>query len=643
MADYRALAEQDIVGRCVVRDAAFVYVNARFAALTGFDGEALVGRDPHDVFVVETVRSDGDGAADGGDPDDVHTFLDGRHPPPDAEHSHRVTVRRADRSPLETTARFARIEYQGDPATLVVVVPPASVRTDTGSVLERATADLVRAADRDDVCAVAVEAASDVLGFEAVAAYALDQSDTLSAVTSTGSTVTLPPTLPTEGAVWMAFLSDTSRVVSGEACGLDPAVDLLVAPLGDAELLVAASAATRPLDAAVELVDLLATNVEAALDRVRREKRLERLHEATRDLMSAETETDIAAVAIDTATDVLHHDICGVHLYDADRDVLVPVAASERTRTFLGTDGELPAFERGGSLAFDVFETGETHVYDHVNEAPGVMDPETQLRSELIVPIGDRGVFLAGSVLPAHFDETDVSLANVLCANVEAALDRADREAAFRDQQVELEERNDRLDEFASVVSHDLRNPLNVAQGRLELAREECDSDHLDAVAESHDRMVELIDDLLTLARQGRGLGATEPVDLTELVLTCRQAFDGLDVDVVDRLTVDADRSRLRELVENLLRNAAEHAGPDPTVRVGALGAPDDPTGFYVEDDGPGVPESDREEVFEQGYSTDPEGTGFGLAIVRAVADAHGWDVRLTDGGDGGARFEFSF
>jgi signal transduction histidine kinase len=208
---------------------------------------------------------------------------------------------------------------------------------------------------------------------------------------------------------------------------------------------------------------------------------------------------------------------------------------------------------------------------------------------------------------------------------------------------VELEERNDRLDEFASVVSHDLRNPLNVAQGRLELAREECDSDHLDTVAESHDRMAELIDDLLTLARQGRGLGATEPVDLTELVLTCRQAFDALDVDVVDRLTVEADRSRLRELVENLLRNAAEHAGPDPTVRVGALGAPDDPTGFYLEDDGSGIPKGERDAVFEQGYSTDPDGTGFGLAIVRAVADAHGWDVRLTDGQDGGARFEFSF
>ncbi|AUV83243.1 hypothetical protein C2R22_17665 [Salinigranum rubrum] len=554
-----------------------------------------------------------------------------------------MTIRRRNRPPLEATVRVTRIEYDGAPATLAVVVPSASARTDAGSVLERATADLVRATDRHDVCSVAVAAASEILGFEAVAAYALDDSGTLSTVASTTSGATLPAELPTEGAVWLAFLSGDSRVVPGEECGLESDADLLVVPLGDAELLVAAAVPDRRLDTAAELVDLLATNVGAALGRVRRERRLERLHEATRGLMVAETESEIAEVAIDTAQDVLQHDLCGLHLYDADRDVLLPVAASERTREFVGTDGELPTLERGDSLAFDAFETGETRVYDRVNEVDGVMDPTTEIRSELLVPLGDRGVFLAGSVLPGHFDETDVSLAKVLCANVEAALERAERETAFREQRAELEERNGRLDEFASVVSHDLRNPLNVAQGRLELAREECESEHLDAVAQSHDRMAELIDDLLTLARQGRGLDDTERVALTELALTCRQAFEAVELAVVDDLTVEADRSRLRELVENLLRNAVEHAGPDPTVRLGALGAPDDPVGFYVEDDGPGIPEDDREQVFEHGYSTDADGTGFGLAIVRAVADAHGWDVEVTEGSDGGARFEILF
>ena len=63
---------------------------------------------------------------------------------------------------------------------------------------------------------------------------------------------------------------------------------------------------------------------------------------------------------------------------------------------------------------------------------------------------------------------------------------------------------------------------------------------------------------------------------------------------------------------------------------------------FYVEDDGPGVPEADRDDVFEAGYSGSAEGTGFGLSIVRRVAEAHGWTVRVIDGAAGGARFEFT-
>jgi signal transduction histidine kinase len=80
-----------------------------------------------------------------------------------------------------------------------------------------------------------------------------------------------------------------------------------------------------------------------------------------------------------------------------------------------------------------------------------------------------------------------------------------------------------------------------------------------------------------------------------------------------------------------------EHAGEDVTVTVGDLDG-----GFYVADDGPGIPESDRERVFETGYSTSDGGTGFGLEIVATVATAHGWDVRVTDAADGGARFEFT-
>ena len=202
----------------------------------------------------------------------------------------------------------------------------------------------------------------------------------------------------------------------------------------------------------------------------------------------------------------------------------------------------------------------------------------------------------------------------------------------------EIERQKERLEEFTSVVSHDLRNPLNVADGRVELAREACGSEHLDAASDALDRMGELIDDLLGLARSGDRIDEAVPVDLGTAVEDSRRNVDG-DLTVVaatDR-RIRADPSRLGQVFENLFRNAVEHAGSDVTVTVGDLAA-----GFYVEDDGPGVPEDDREAVFDAGYSTTHDGTGFGLSIVRQVANAHGWTVRATGGTDGGARFEIT-
>ena len=101
--------------------------------------------------------------------------------------------------------------------------------------------------------------------------------------------------------------------------------------------------------------------------------------------------------------------------------------------------------------------------------------------------------------------------------------------------------------------------------------------------------------------------------------------------------TVTADRSRLQQLLENLFGNAIEHAGEDVMITVGMF---DD--GFFVSDDGTGIPESERDDVFEPGYSGSEGGTGFGLSIVERVADAHGWEIHVTESTDGGARFEIT-
>jgi len=198
---------------------------------------------------------------------------------------------------------------------------------------------------------------------------------------------------------------------------------------------------------------------------------------------------------------------------------------------------------------------------------------------------------------------------------------------------------NERLEEFTSIVSHDLRNPLNVASGRLELAAEECASDHFDDIEQALNRMETLIDNLLTLAREGKAVTDTQLVDLTAMINGCWENVEtnqAVLVTNIDR-SVWADKSRLKQLFENLFRNAVEHGGADVTVTVGRL---DD--GFYIEDDGSGIPSDKRDDIFEAGYSRWADGTGFGLSIVEQIVTAHDWQIRVTDGSDGGARFEIT-
>ncbi len=475
-------------------------------------------------------------------------------------------------------------------------------------------------------------------------------------------------------------------------------------------------------------------------------QRIEELHEVASQMEACQTADALCDLTVDAAESILQFDICGIDLIDDE--YFVPAAIS----TGMTNDGYTKLRTDQG-VAGKTHQNHETYVIEDVRDEPDAAPAQAEYRSLLSVPVGDVGVFQAGSRDVAAFDHDDAELAELLVSHTAETLRRIRSQSALRESEgkyrtlveqshdaiyiyhddtfefvnkrvceltgytrdellgmniwdliypsdretveriasgrtqdgrsphyearvitkggdilhiefsvrvityegrsanlgsardvtdrkkrkQELKRQNERLEEFASVISHDLRNPLNVAQGNLELARERGDEHHFEKTKSSLQRMESLIADLLTLARQGQVVSDTESVELETVV---QQAWANVETRdktlvVADLDTINADHGRLQELFENLFRNAVDHAGDGTTVRVGELA-----DGFFIEDDGPGIPPEERDAVFEHGHTTAKGGSGLGLSIVKGIANAHGWSICVRDGTDGGACFQ---
>ena len=267
--------------------------------------------------------------------------------------------------------------------------------------------------------------------------------------------------------------------------------------------------------------------------------------------------------------------------------------------------------------------------------------------------------------------ELDVDLSPVTVDGDRLVLGVVHDVTTDRERERALLRRKERLEEFAGVVSHDLRGPLNVVEGELHRYRETGAAEHLDAVEAAACHLDRVVADLLDLAKDGRTVGEMEPVSLEAMARRAWSLVDdrGATLLVTGDSTVRADPGRLTRALENLFRNAVEHGSTSPRsqaredsvehgstsrreptvgsiegrpradelgIRVGPLA---DGEGFFVADDGPGIPADERERAFAPGFTTAADGTGLGLAIVRRIFEAHGWSTEVTESEDGGARF----
>ena len=174
---------------------------------------------------------------------------------------------------------------------------------------------------------------------------------------------------------------------------------------------------------------------------VERETALSDLYDASRELLAATTPTEIAEIAVGTASEALDLPVSGLFRYDEDADALVPVALSERARELFGE----PVFSRGEALAWQTFQAGETRVYDAVDENEGRHNPETPIRTELHVPVGEEHLLVSGSTDDVEFDDYQIDFAESLAAHTAVASQRAERDAELRRYETVFETIEDRV------------------------------------------------------------------------------------------------------------------------------------------------------------------------------------------------------
>jgi PAS domain S-box-containing protein len=386
--------------------------------------------------------------------------------------------------------------------------------------LQRIHQRLMTADNESAIAEIALEAAQQILGLPITGIWKYDtNASTLEpfGMTPDGHEVLdeQPTFEPGESLAWDAFVSGELQAHTdlSEADVLGNPETLLeselLIPIGEWGIMASGSTdKTEFQDIDFDLIRLLAGAIESALDRATRERRIEILQRRTGKFIRAGSTEAIAKAAVDTADEIFGLPLSGIHLRSEDGTRLEATAATDAVRESFG---RVPSYTLDGSdgvgpvdrSIWNVLESGESLIIDETDETGGPYE-DRPVRSVMIHPLGDHGVFITASPEPNAFDSTDRALAELFAATITATLDRVEREQQLRVREQELRRQNERLEEFTNVVSHDLRSPLNQADIYLELLSEKYDDDRLESAAQANDRATEMIDGLLSLARQGR-------------------------------------------------------------------------------------------------------------------------------------------
>ncbi|TQQ83237.1 PAS domain S-box protein [Halonotius terrestris] len=233
--------------------------------------------------------------------------------------------------------------------------------------------------------------------------------------------------------------------------------------------------------------------------------------------------------------------------------------------------------------------------------------------------------------------------------------DRKEREQELRATKRELEQSNEKLEQFAYVASHDLQEPLRMIGSYIELLEADLDGEldddtqeYMAFAAKGADRMQAMIDGLLQYSRVQTDGNPFETVDTDAVLddmlqdLKLKIAESGVEIDRETLPTVTADRAQLGQVFQNLVKNAIEHGDENTVVEIRATER-DGETEFTVADNGPGIPADRQDDIFDVfDKGGDSDGTGIGLAVCQQVIERHGGDIWVESTVGDGTTFHFT-
>ena len=364
------------------------------------------------------------------------------------------------------------------------------------------------------------------------------------------------------------------------------------------------------------------------------------LIEGLTSLVSSASQTKVYEEAVAVLHNIVEANL--VKFAKVEDDLLTPIISTNG-----GNTGPTNAVPVASTIPGSVYSSGNGCVIDDLldvrgcatvsqrsnSSSHGVGQPAGN-RSMLCVPVGLHGVLVACHQAPSAFDDNDLTVATAignLADHVASTL--VDESASQRDDPNEL------LEEISRIVSHDVTNKVAIAKGHLELVRESGDEKHLNVIDDTLDNIQTISEMVVTIARSGQVI---DEFVATELGSTAETVFGQLDspdadLEITSSNTIVADKKCLHRILDNLFRNAVEHTNGSVRIEVGVFDG-----GFFIADDGPGIPKGARHYVFKPGFTTKSENDGSGLSIVKVLAEAHGWAVAVTESHTGGTRVEFT-